>query len=215
MSVKLVIFDLDGTLVDSIDDLVAATNHVRAIFGRSPYGREDVRAILGQGGQRLIEQALDGASPAELARALEIYIAYNEEHLLDRTSLFPGVRETLASLADDGVRMAILSNKHSMLSRKMLDTLGLGGYFAVIHGPDSLPWRKPSAEPVLRLLSDFGVSAGEGVIVGDSINDVAAGRNAGISTVGCSYGYGEPIELAEADYRIASLPEFLSLPLFG
>ncbi|HEY6009035.1 MAG TPA: HAD-IA family hydrolase [Geobacteraceae bacterium] len=215
MTVKLIIFDLDGTLVDSIDDLVSATNHVRAIYGRSPYGREDVRAILGQGGQRLIEQALEGASPAELARALELYIAYNAEHLLDRTALFPGVRETIARLAADGMRMAILSNKHSMLSRKMLEGLGLDGYFAVVHGPDSLPWRKPSPEPVLRLLADFGVATTEGVIVGDSINDVAAGRNAGICTVGCSYGYGDPAELADADYRIASLPEFLQLPLFG
>ena len=110
--------------------------------------------------------------------------------------------------------MAIVSNKHSMLSRKLLGRLGIDAYFSAIIGPDSSPFRKPSPEPILKLLGDLHLDACEGVVAGDSMNDILAGKNAGVVTVGCSYGYGGESELTHADYRISSMPELLGLPLF-
>ena len=99
--------------------------------------------------------------------------------------------------------------------RKILAVLGIDAYFAAVLGADSLPFRKPSPEPVLRLLRDFGVSAGAAAMVGDSINDIAAGKGAGVVTVGCTYGYGDISELAEADWRIDRFAELVDLPIFN
>jgi len=127
--------------------------------------------------------------------------------------LNPWNLDLLEELEKDRVLMAIFSNKYSSFSRKLLKSLGLDAYFSAILGPDSLPYRKPSPEPILKLLRDFHLEAREGIIVGDSMNDILAGKNAGVATVGCSYGYGNASELADADYHIASLPELLKLPL--
>jgi phosphoglycolate phosphatase len=213
--IKLVIFDLDGTLVDSIAELVAATNHVRSVFGLPQFTECEVRKMLGNGGQRLVEKALPEAGPAELKRADAEYLLYSEVHLLTSTRTYPGVVDTLAELKRNGVPMAIISSKHSMLSRKLLRRLGIDAYFLAILGSDSLPFRKPSPELILKLLGDLRMDACEGVIVGDSMSDILAGKRAGVVTVGCSYGYGNASELTHADYRISSMPELLRLPLFG
>ena len=211
-SIKLIIFDLDGTLVDSLDDLAAAINHVRKVFGLPQFTRSEVREILGSG-QRLVDRAFQEAGPAELERARTEYFSYIDDHLPASARVYPGVADTLAELEKDRVLMAIFSNKYSSFSRKLLKSLGLDAYFSAILGPDSLPFRKPSPEPILKLLRDFHLEAREGIIVGDSMNDILAGKNAGVVTVGCSYGYGNASELADADYHIASLPELLKLPL--
>lgn len=212
--IKLVIFDLDGTLVDSLTELAAATNHVRSIFGLPAFSEREVRRMLGNGGQRLLEKALPKAGPEDLKRAQTIYLDYGRDHLLKSTRIYPGVVDVLAALKDVGVRMAILSNKHSELSCALLSRLGINAYFSVILGPDSLLLCKPSPEPVLKLLGDFSTNADECVLVGDSISDIAAGKGAGVVTVGCHYGYSDASELSDADYHISSIAEFLELPLF-
>jgi phosphoglycolate phosphatase len=214
MTIKLFIFDLDGTLTDSLDDLTAATNHVLRLFGRDGLGVAEVRRLVGQGARRLVERALPGFPPEEIDRALQIFLAYNEEHIADNTRLYPGVRETLDHLLERGKRLAVVSNKNVALCRRLLEALEVDEYFDAILGADSVSERKPSPAPVLQLLRDLGAREEEAVMVGDSVNDIAAGRGAGVVTVGCTYGYGELAELAEADYRIDRFPELLELPLF-
>lgn len=215
MQIKLLIFDLDGTLIDSLDDLTDATNHMLGLFRRNALTPPEVRRLVGQGARNLVERAMPGASADEVDAGLTAFLAYNEAHIADRTRPYPGVEETLGRLRDGGSAMAVVSNKNVALCRKILAVLGIDAYFAAVLGADSLPFRKPSPEPVLQLLRDFGVLAGAAAMVGDSINDIAAGRGAGVVTVGCTYGYGDFSELAEADCRIDRFPELLELPLFG
>ena len=214
MPIKLFIFDLDGTLIDSLDDLTDATNHMLGLFHRKALTPPEVRMLVGQGARNLVERAMPGALADEVEEGLAVFLAYNEAHIADRTRPYPRVEETLARLRDGGSAMAVVSNKNVALCRKILAILDIDTYFAEVLGADSLPFRKPSPEPVLRLLRDFGVSAGEAAMVGDSINDIAAGKGAGVVTVGCTYGYGDITELAEADCRIDSFAELVALPLF-
>ena len=211
--IKLVIFDLDGTLVDSLGEIVAAINHVHDVFRLPHLTENNIREILGSG-RRLVDTLFQDAKKAERERAQELYLSYSDTNLLKSLRTYPRVAETLAELKHDGVLMAVISNKHSRLSGKILSRLGMDSYFSDIIGPDSLPFCKPSPGPVFKLLRDLSVDTCDGIVVGDSISDIQAGKNAGVVTVGCSYGYGSPSGLAYADYRIASMPELLKLPLF-
>ena len=215
MKTSLAIFDLDGTLVDSLADLTDATNQMLAAFGRPQLGMAEVRQLVGQGALRLVERALPGAADDEVERGLALFLAYNEAHIADRTVLYPGVAQTLEVLAGQRVPMVVLSNKNVSLCRTLLESLRVYRFFADVVGADSLPFRKPSPEPVLHILRQFGVAPAGAVMVGDSINDIAAGRDAGVVTVGCRYGYGDLSELTDADYRISAFPELVALPLFG
>lgn len=212
--IDLIIFDLDGTLIDSLPDLAAATNHMLATLGRPRIDQDAVRNLVGQGARRLVERALAGVSEEEVEQGLALFLDYNHRHIADRTVLYPGVTETLDLLRGRGMRMAIISNKNVALCREVLSVLGVDYYFEEILGADSLPFRKPSPEPVLKLLADFGVAPERAALVGDSINDIAAGRGAGVRTVGCTWGYGDPMELKDADYRIGEFVELLEIPLF-
>ena len=210
--VRLLIFDLDGTLIDSLPDLTDATNLVRVKRGLPRIGIEDVRRLVGQGARSLVERALPGATTGEVEEALELFLSYNLAHIADKTRVYPGVPETLQAIEGAGVPMVVLSNKNVDLCREVLAQLGLGQYFADVFGADSFPFRKPSPEPVLALLKEFRVAAGECVMVGDSINDIAAGGGAGVLTVGCRYGYGDSSELVDATYQVADFPSLLELP---
>ncbi|WP_246525677.1 HAD family hydrolase [Geomobilimonas luticola] len=213
--IKLIIFDLDGTLVDSLDDLTDATNHMLALAGRPALTREGVRQLVGQGARRLVERALINGTEDEVEQGINAFLTYNGAHLADRSHPYPGVRETLDALQGRGLPLALISNKNVALCRGLLKVLGLDGYFAAVLGADSLPFRKPSPEPLFKLLRDFSTSPTTAIMVGDSVNDVAAGRGAGVVTVGCTYGYGDLAELRDADYRIDELPQLLKLPFFN
>ena len=213
-NIELVLFDLDGTLIDSLDDLANATNHMLLSLGRAAVTREQVRGYVGQGARRLVERAMPDAATDEIERGLSLFLVYNEEHIVDRTRLYPGVVETLTTLRNADMTLVIVSNKNVALCCKVLKTLGADGYFASVIGADSLPERKPSAEPLLKVLRDFGIPPERAVMVGDSVNDIAAGKAAGMVTIGCTFGYGEMAEIADADYLIDSLPGLLELSLF-
>ena len=208
---RLMILDLDGTLIDSLDDLTEAANHARAAFGLPPLSAADVRKLIGQGARRLVERALPGLSPAEMERGLELFLRYNFEQIAVRTSFYPGVIETLERLADAGFILTVASNKSEVHCREVLRILGADRHLAAILGADSVAARKPSPEPIFHLMRQFGCGAAETVMVGDSINDVQAGKAAGVFTVGCDYGYGPCHELDEADRVISSFPELLNV----
>ena len=214
MHIKLIIFDLDGTLVDSLPDLTDATNQMLARFNRPRLTPEQVRQLVGQGARNLVERALPGAAEDEIEQGLVAFLGYNEAHIADKTRLYPGVQETLDHFRAKGLLLAVVSNKNTALCRKLIDQLGIGGYFAAVLGADSLPERKPSPAPVLKLLSDLTLDPPQAVMVGDSINDIAAGNGAGIITVGCSFGYGDAAELAGASYLVDEFTQIPSLPIF-
>jgi phosphoglycolate phosphatase len=209
----LYIFDLDGTLIDSLDDLTASVNVMRQEFGLTSLDSEAVRGMVGQGARSLVERALPGRRNEEIDSGLALFLAHNEAHLFDRTRLYPEVAETLAALAGQGHTLALLSNKNEGLCRKLLEHFGIQGHFLAVLGGDSMASRKPSPEPVLRIMEMLGRSREETVMVGDSINDVAAGRDAGVMTVGCSFGYGEPSELVDATFVIGSFSGLLGISL--
>jgi phosphoglycolate phosphatase len=214
MPIKLIIFDLDGTLTDSLADLTDTTNYMLARFSRPVLAREQVRKLVGQGARNLVERAMTGASAEEVEDALGIFLAYNDAHIADKTQLYPGVKDALELLRAGQREMAIISNKNVALCRKLLAVLGIDEYFGAVLGADSLPFCKPSPEPLQKLIRDFGVSTAETAMVGDSINDIVAGKGAGVVTIGCTYGYGDSSELAEAEFLIDRFTELIGLPLF-
>jgi phosphoglycolate phosphatase len=211
--IKLIIFDLDGTMVDSLDDLTDATNYMLGRFGRGFLTRSDVRLLVGQGAKRLVERAMPGASPDLIDEGIRLFLDYNDLHIADKTGTFPGVTETVPRLAENFL-LTVISNKYESHCKKLLSLLGLSEHFLRVMGVDSHPARKPSPEPLLKMMEDLSVTASQTVMVGDSSNDIIAGRGAGVVTIGCSYGYGDPSELADADYCIDAFPEILDLPIF-
>jgi phosphoglycolate phosphatase len=213
-TVRLLIFDLDGTLIDSLPDLTDATNLIRGRYGLPEIGIPDVRKLVGKGARNLVERALPGATAAEVDEALGVFLDHNLAHIADKTRPYPGVPETLKELGTFGIPMVVLSNKNVALCKEVLARLGIGGAFAEVFGADSFPYRKPSPEPVQAVLKEYAIEPVDCVMVGDSINDIAAGGGAGVVTVGCSYGYGDASELAGAHYRVADFPSLLHLPFF-
>ncbi|HKZ16048.1 MAG TPA: HAD-IIIA family hydrolase, partial [Geobacteraceae bacterium] len=203
-AIQLVILDLDGTVIDSLADLTDATNHMLSEMGREKLSGQQVRKLVGQGARKLVERAMPDADPAEIENALDIFLSYNSSHIVDKTTLYPGVMETLKSLRNTGYLLAVISNKNVTLCLQVIATLGVADFFDAVMGADTMPYRKPSPEPIVKLLRDFAISPVNAVIVGDSINDVAAGKAAGVITVGCTYGYGEMSELEEADYLVGA-----------
>ncbi len=209
----LLIFDLDGTLIDSLADLTEAVNHVRTLFSLPTLTQMQVRGMVGQGARNLIEKALPGAEEYELDKGLQLFIDYNHSHLLDNTTLYPGVKDTLRQLREQGRTLTVVSNKNTDLCQLILDNLGIGYYFSTVLGADALAERKPSPLPLLNLMQHYRNEVHTTLMIGDSINDISAGRAAGVATVGCSFGYGDTSELADANWQIDSFPKLLLLPI--
>jgi len=208
-----VLFDLDGTLVDSLEDLTDAVNHMLAGFGRTALPSASVRLLVGRGARNLVQRALGTQSPDHIEQGLKLFVAFNSAHIADKSRLYPGARDMLKTLATNGFRLAVISNKQEALSRLILETLGIADCFEAICGGDSFPEMKPSPLPLLRIMERFGVSPAETVMVGDSINDIQAGKQAGITTIGCAWGYGGSEEVREADRLAASCDDVADILL--
>lgn len=213
MTLRTALFDLDGTLVDSLEDLTDAVNATRAGFDMTPLSIIVVRGLVGKGVRNLVQRALELESPHDVERALELFVAFNSAHIADKSRLYPGAREALETLADVGIRMAIISNKQEALSRLILETLGIDRFFDTICGGDTYPEMKPSPLPLMKVMGHFGATAGETAMIGDSINDVQAGREAGITTIGCAWGYGGRGDLQQADHLASSCGELVEILL--
>ena len=194
--IQLIIFDLDGTLADTRQDLAMSVNAMRKNMGLGPLPVETVTSYVGLGVGVLIKRALgDGAAPGELQKGLEFFLDFYSHHLLDNTVAYPGVREALEVLGNR--KMAILTNKGTDLSRQIMAGLGLADYFFEICGGDSFPLKKPDPMGINALMSRVAVPAEKTLMVGDSDTDVLTGRNAGVWTCGVTYGFG-PQALEEA-----------------
>src|SRR5260221_11058138 len=193
-SIKLVIFDLDGTLIDSRLDLVHSVNAALRHIGRTELPDDVIASYVGDGAPILIQRALGGEAVDEglIRRGLEFFLAYYREHKLDHTTVYPGIPEALAAIQDsangfeNGVprKMAVLSNKPVNPSRAIIQALGLGQFFSQVYGGNSFTNKKPHPEGALKLLEESGVRPEQAAIVGDSHVDVRTGRNAGLWTVG-------------------------------
>jgi phosphoglycolate phosphatase len=183
-----VAFDLDGTLADTRADLAAATNHVLRSFGMAEIPPRSVYALVGEGARRLVERALGPAYADRVDDGVARFLDYYAAHLLDATTLYPGVAEALDALAAHGVVLSILSNKPEGLSRAVLEGLGVTARFRAIIGGDSLPTRKPHPAGLASLCRLTGTPPDAMLLVGDSPIDVATAANAG--TAFCGVGWG-------------------------
>ncbi len=187
--VRVLIFDLDGTLIDSKLDLALSVNATLKEISRPPLAHEQIFGYVGQGAPMLIQRALgEGATEQECQRALEFFLSYYRAHMLDHTVTYPGVREGLAKLAP--YPMAVLTNKPVRFSREILQGLGLGECFRYVYGGNSFERKKPDPMGVQILLRDFGAAPRQALLVGDSEIDVLTARNADTWACGVSYGLG-------------------------
>jgi len=187
--VRALIFDLDGTLIDSKLDLALAVNAVLAEMDREPLPHEQIFGYIGQGAPSLIARALgNGATEEECRWGLEFFIQYYSLHKLDNTAPYPGVRETLDALS--GMPMAVLTNKPVGASRGILQGLGLARNFRIIYGGNSFERKKPDPMGIETILREFAAAPAQVMVVGDSEIDVQTARNAGTWICGVTYGFG-------------------------
>lgn len=203
------IFDLDGTLIDSRLDLSSSVNATRRYMGLSELAPELVYTYVGDGAPVLMRRAMGPAMPQpEIDRALDFFIRYYHEHRLDHTTIYPGTCETLDSLRAAGCRMAVLTNKPVRISQSILAGLALEPYFFRVYGGNSFDEKKPSPAGILHLLSECGVARESALMVGDSAVDVLTARNAGIKSCGVTFGF-QPETLAATapDYLIHRMDE--------
>jgi phosphoglycolate phosphatase len=208
--VRALIFDLDGTLIDSKLDLALAVNRTLEHMGRRPLEHARIYGYVGDGAPMLVRRALgQGASEAEVQRGLDYFLSYYRAHMLDNTVTYPGVREGLELLKDR--RMAVLTNKPVRFSQAILDGLGIARCFRYVYGGNSFPTKKPDPEGVYHLLRDLGVGPREAMMVGDSEVDVRTARNAGTWVCAVSYGLGiEGLHAHPPDILLDSLTELPS-----
>ncbi len=206
-------FDLDGTLLDTGDDLTAAINHTLSLVGRPTLSRAEALSYVGGGVQQLIHRALAATgetSPELEAELLPRHSDWYQAHLTDHTRPFPGAEAALDALAAHGVRLGVATNKREAISRELLDRLGLARHFAVVIGGDTLgPERmKPKPDPLVEMAARAG--GGRTAFVGDSRFDVAAARAAGMPVVACAFGFAhEPVATLGADAVIAHFDELV------
>ncbi|WP_240320687.1 phosphoglycolate phosphatase [Sphingomonas crusticola] len=188
----IVVFDLDGTLVDTASDLAAALNHALGALGRPSIPEAQVRSMVGHGVRALIHNGLAAtgeASEALVDEGFPIFLAYYQAHIADRSRPFAGVEAALSALESEGIKLAICTNKLEDLTRKLIAALGWAGRFAAIVGGDTLPQRKPDPAPVREAIARAG--GGRAAFVGDSISDTDAARAAGIACVAVTFGFSD------------------------
>lgn len=204
--VRVLIFDLDGTLIDSKLDLALAVNAARAQMALPPLEHDVIFSYVGQGAPTLIRKSLGELGTDEnVETALKFFLGYYREHMLDNTVMYPGVHEGLRALAANGhhTKMAVLTNKPVRISRDILKGLGIADYFQYVYGGNSFETKKPHPQGVEVLLRDYGAAPREAMMVGDSEIDVQTARNSGIWCCGVTYGLGS--------HRLAEYPPDLLL----
>lgn len=205
----LVIFDLDGTLVDSVKDLCEAVNATRVYMGLAALPEETVASYVGHGAPVLIRRAMDpNASDKLVEEALAHFLGYYRDHMLDHTRPYAGVVEALDTLHARGYKMAVLTNKPQRFSRDMCTGLGFGKYFFQVYGGNSFEQKKPDPIGIHTLMAECGATLEQTWMVGDSATDILTARNAGVRCVGVTYGISpESLKDAPPDYLLDSMLE--------
>jgi len=203
--IELIIFDLDGTLVDSVKDIAEAVNHTLRKLGVEEKSHGEIKSLIGTGAEDLIKKSIDTKTDCCLEDALSLMSEYYRGHSLDNTRLFPGVRETLDYFAQK--RKAIITNRQRGFAVQTLKGLGIYDYFEEITGGDNLGCMKPSSCPLEGAMHGFGVKRSKTIMVGDMNIDILAGKKAGVATCGVTYGIGEKEDILEAgpDFVIDSI----------
>ena len=219
-SLRLLVFDLDGTLIDSGADLCASVNAMLRHFDRPPLPEPVISTYIGDGAARLVSRSLgEPADAAFLDSALAYFLDYYRQHKLDQTYVYPGVFASLDSLrfepAGAARSMAVLTNKPIGPSQAICDALGLSPYFFRIYGGNSFATKKPDPEGLLALLKEAGVSAQETLMIGDSNVDIRTARNAGVWSIGCTYGLAPQTLLTDPPDCVVDSPADWPLALAG
>lgn len=207
---RLVMFDLDGTLVDSVPDLAHAVNALLVDMDSQQVPESQVRQWVGNGARKLVERALQHAglhSEDDLEKGIHLFKSHYRKFCDVDTCLYDGVLPCLQFLQQQGVSMAIVTNKPREFVPAILTSLSIDGFFDYVIGGDDFPERKPSPMPLLACMEQFSCLPSQTVMVGDSLNDIEAARRAGIPVVAVDYGYnhGKPIEEDEPDVVLSSL----------
>jgi phosphoglycolate phosphatase len=212
-AVRALIFDLDGTLIDSQRDLIRSVNAMLHEMGRDQLHEDTISGYIGHGAPQLVGQALgNNATEAERERALKFFLAYYEDHKMDSTCAYPGVSEALEELA--AFPMAILTNKPVRISMRILQELGLAKYFRAVYGGNSFATKKPDPLGAQTILREFASGPREAILIGDSEVDVQTARNAGTLAASVNYGFGAHDRAAHpADVYLDRLTDLV--PLLG
>ena len=214
IAVKMVMIDLDGTLIHTAPDLAACANRMLHDLGRSEWPIEKIMTWIGNGVPRLVKRALTGEMQAEpeaalFGQALVLFQRHYGAHVSDLSRPYPGVVEGLDTLKAQGFSLACITNKAEAFTLPLLKNLDLHGYFQLVLSGDSLPRQKPDPLPLLHACRYFGISPDHGVLLGDSSNDVQAARAAGMPVICVTYGYnhGHDIRDSHPDAVVDSLAE--------
>ncbi len=212
MTIKAVVFDLDGTLVDTAPDLMAATNHVLSLLRRRPITMAEVRSFVGRGARILIERGVaatgDAIDEASLSYYHAEFLRHYEGHTADRSEIFPGAVALLTRLADSGIKAGVCTNKPEGLSRQLLDALDLSRLVGAIVGPDTIGIGKPDAAPYLETVKRLGVPAKNTILVGDSETDILTARAAKVPVIAVTFGYTpKPVAEYGPDHLISHFDE--------
>ncbi len=211
---KMVLIDVDGTLVDSVPDLAFCVDEMMQQLGRPVYGEGRVRDWVGNGVERLVRRALVGQldgepSDQDFARAYPVFLDLYAENTSRRSTLYPGVREGLDYLQQQGYQLGCVTNKAAQFTIPLLKDLGIYDEFGIVVAGDTLPVKKPDPQPLLHAAAHFGIGAADALMLGDSRSDVKAARAAGFQIICMSYGYnhGEDIRNYQPDAVIDSMAE--------
>jgi phosphoglycolate phosphatase len=214
-SVRALIFDLDGTIIDSQRDLIRSVHAMLEEMGREQLHEDTISGYIGHGAPQLVARALGGgATEDECQRALKFFLAYYEDHKMDSTCAYPGVLEALEHLA--AFPMAILTNKPVRVSMRILEELGLAKYFRLVYGGNSFETKKPDPLGARTILREFGAAPSEAILIGDSEVDMQTARNAGTLAAAVNYGFGMHDRAAHpADIYLDGLTDLVPLLLNG
>ncbi len=200
--IDLILFDFDGTILDSETDIVNSVNLMLKKLGLKEKKHSQIAGFIGTGVKQLIIDSLESPDPARVQEAIKIYKDFYSVHMFDNTSLYPGVVEVLEHFK--GKKKVIISNKSSEFIRMGVDKFGISKYFLKILSGDDENCRKPSPCPIINLIKEFNVSPRNSIIIGDSLFDIKSGKDAGILTCGVTYGIGkkEDVIVAKPDFVI-------------
>lgn len=208
---KLLIFDLDGTVIDSLKDIALAVNYVRTSYNLPKAKLSDIKSFIGDGAKVLLQKSISHLNENEVQKNILKYNNYYRKHLLDNTVLYPGMKKVIQFFHNKD--KVILSNKSEEFSKKIIDRLDASQYFQFVYGGDSYKKCKPDPEPIKNIMKQFKVGKKDTVIIGDGVNDILAAKAAGIKSIAVGYGYSqkEILKKLNPDYFVDRAEDILKI----